>query len=563
MPESPQGLVTYAGVRGLLAATFTLSCGVGPSTITLRITPPSSPLPIGGEVVLVYGDTRIAFPDCRVLSGETNFDQRGYQTFTLTLMDGRWRWKYAVVSGEYNVRLGDGEIRQDTLKKPRELAELLFKAIGVDKYDVSRMPNDTLPAIAWDVERADVALSRLCESVGARLCYLPHGRVLVCKAGEGAMLPRRNALDAELQIDASEMPDEVRFIGGRMAWEAFFALEPVALEPSGEVVPLDKASYKPKEHGFENWGMDGTAIGDARQRAAALESVYRWYRIKTPFTAWPIPNQAKGEEIKDLRRILPIHSRRAATRTVMGRKEYLPPLLYGRYTEGHEITDEELKRFTTKPKVGSLVTESFLGDFAIDVELGIVKFSSPVYLRKQIKKAGAEYYAQAPAELTLLTAYSLRDNETRGWVREELTREVKDKPKGKRTSGKRTVDAIVRNDVECPLWLDGTSGKWTVKQNRMAFAEQANYYIDQHLAAKRQNDPATATYAGFIPIEPDGAIAQVSWLVGQDGHAYTRASRNREEAALDQTFEQRRVQDRMLELMEGFDKEKTKGARRG
>jgi hypothetical protein len=57
------------------------------------------------------------------------------------------------------------------------------------------------------------------------------------------------------------------------------------------------------------------------------------------------------------------------------------------------------------------------------------------------------------------------------------------------------------------------------------------------------------SYAGFRPINLDGAIQQVTWALDESGFARTRASRNREELLYVPSYKERRAMEKVREAL--------------
>ena len=69
-------------------------------------------------------------------------------------------------------------------------------------------------------------------------------------------------------------------------------------------------------------------------------------------------------------------------------------------------------------------------------------------------------------------------------------------------------------------------GVW---HNQADFTRRANERLDAWIEENLPKTPASAMYAGFVPIELSGLIESVRWSVSSSGHATTRASLGRED----------------------------------
>ena len=90
--------------------------------------------------------------------------------------------------------------------------------------------------------------------------------------GDGEKLPQgpsSGAVEFNESLDPPEVADSVELYGGPAEFQYDFEVEPLALEKTGEYVPLDDVSYKPAE----GWTFDAIAgalgIQPTYERAAA------------------------------------------------------------------------------------------------------------------------------------------------------------------------------------------------------------------------------------------------------------------------------------------------------
>ncbi len=526
---APQGLISYAGVSGILEGSYTLAHGTSPGVATLYIVPREGYRPPQiGTLVISYGGAKISFPDCRLDYVTDDISDDGREVWGLHVLDHRWRWNRGRVSGRYNVKIPDKEeqgIKSGTLKRPREIAKYCFEKLGEKKVDLSAMPNDQLPELEFDYDRPDQAIGKILDAVGCRVILGPSNAVRIVKAGKGKQLPKGNRLNISASFNPPEAPDTIVFAGARQLWNADIPLEAVGRDTDGSVKPIDSLSYKPAD-GWEYADPPHFHnIENQKARELARETVFRWYRIKQPFT---LPG-VDAIKVKDIENVLPIEDRQARTAKFMDKKERLPAWVYGKYCPGQETTQNNVEAI-----VGDLTrfpqTLYTLG-FSIDAELGIVKFSNAVWRFVDAPRIVGSLYK--PAELFLRTAVGFRDAEG-GWLHKEIERKT-----GARTGVE--PEYITRDDVSFMTWKTDAGA---VETNEKEYKEQAKHYLDAKVDEYKVDDPSTATYVGFVDIGLDGAIQQVTWTLDSSGKATTRASRNREEILTTPTYEQRRFLER-------------------
>jgi hypothetical protein len=107
---------------------------------------------------------------------------------------------------------------------------------------------------------------------------------------------------------------------------------------------------------------------------------------------------------------------------------------------------------------------------------------------------------------------------------------------------------VKREDIVREIYRDYVP-PGAVKDNEGECLQAAEFYMKGLFAEYEVADAQSITYPGFLPIPLDGAVQQVSWIVGSDGFAYTRASRNREELNVGPGFKERRLYDRIAAMI--------------
>jgi len=591
-----QALILYSGVEALLAGSFTLAHGVTPSTCKLYMAPQAKPLPVVGTLVISYGSQAITFPDCHAQG--LNVEVDGLTRWELTIMDHRWRWCFGEISGEYNVRDAGGKLIPDSVKSARDLAKLLFEEMGEPRADVSRVPADVYPERKWEVARPDQELAQLCDEFGLRVVLsMPNNKVMICRQGEGADLPKDSVEDAQQLFELPDRPDVIRFRAGRTQYQRALRLVPVAEEANGKLVPLNEVSYAPKWTPPLKWTKDhpwgcfdppfANTIcppeTDERKRQKFRERrelankwVFRGYRIDV--------EQSELDRILngdfDLSRILPLNSFQLVKKTgiLVGfegpfakteSRQGNPPVIFGRWNKDSSLTNLDVgypalsdadfhawARDLGKRRVptGDYIrhpAEKYDKPFTLDVERGVVLFADPVF---ELLTIDDLTNVKVPPLLYLVTSFGLREKLTRAWDHVFFDRRT-----GAKNGTKPKV--IYRSDVNYRQWLDTLLPGNPQRDNKEEVEKYAKYYLDQEERRLQLKTPSSATYTGFRLIVPDGAITQVTWFVNENGEGRTRASRNREEPAVAETFQQKRINEQLAALVNrnGDAREKDRG----
>lgn len=245
------------------------------------------PVPIGVELdrvpkklTISDGVRTVQFTQCLLQHAVPSTDGSGMSSQSCAVADRRWKWKYGQVSGKYNVRRR-GQILEETKRTPRELAELCFEAMGERKYDISKMPNDILPFIEWDMETPDAALDQLCQLVNSHVCLRADDTAAIYRDGEGNDLPNIPSSSFSDGLDFGEKPGMCGVASAPFQWQVDLTMTPVGLDKDDIIKPIDSLSYMPKG----GWGpVEVTEMEDVEKkyRKIAKETVWRWYLIGRP-----------------------------------------------------------------------------------------------------------------------------------------------------------------------------------------------------------------------------------------------------------------------------------------
>lgn len=525
-----QGLAQFPGVGAILSAEFTLSHGISPSVATVQILPqPSFTAEVGPLVFTFGGAPVVIFPDCKV--DFMSFRRGGGgDTWTLAILDRRWKWAFGWISGTYNTRDDAGNLHKDRERTPAELATRCLTAMGESRFDVSQMPADPRPLIEWDWENPAQALASLCDQLGCRVVLRLDNSVLIARLGIGATLPEDAAtLENSLNLNPPEKPQRLMVVGGKTRYQVDFRLYAVGKDTDGTIKAIDSLSYKPAggwSNEFPEAGYWNVAEGEARELAKA--TVFRWYRIAATHGDGDdlvIPTYGK---IEDGNTILPIEDKQVQTYAEAGvappdgatsPETPLPAEVFGTYYAAEYD-------FANSP-----ANTPYLRSFRILHELGIVEFAD--YVWKFDAASDME-----PATLRLRTAVSVRTDESWSWLRWTMTRQIGATPTEPRIL---KHDEIVKTVY---VTYDGDTDKvLQVITNEDEIKKQAQHYLDAAQAEYQTLVPQELAYSGLRAINPDGAIQQVTWEVGPSG-AFTRASRGNEFNLLVPSYEERRRLER-------------------
>lgn len=536
--STDQALVYWGGLDDFISATMAYTPGISPNVATVVIPPQdANKIFASGPLQFRFGSSEWTFQDCRLASIRSRLTENG-NVFDLTILDRRWKWsELGRISGFYNVRENES-IKLDTEKTPHELAILCLSEMQETNFDISQLPNDARPEIDWDYTRPAEALAALCDLLGCMIVLGLDNSVRVHRKYIGALLPTVNLKSGDVAIRPPDPPGAIAVACGRTRYQVELPLEPVGKDVDGSIKPIDLLSYAPID-GWENhdakWFTD-FPDDKAKQKKLAQESVYRWFRIKTPFR---IPTIATP--VTDVRRILPIESTQVEQWTFEGRRVDRPAWLYGEFWDGDASSKKKIDISDEDANLQEKTEAIWQRGFSIDAKTGVVKCSEQCYdlVESDVliesdgvqKKAGKK---QVPPRLWLRAAVSLREMESWGWRRYEVERIMP----GPHAAPNQTR-YYKHDDLACEVYTDFTVGKIIV-DNKTEISDAANFYLDQHVIEYNPEESLSAQYTGLRPLQVDGAIWQVGWTI-QGGIGTTTATRNRENLSLSVSLKEKRL----------------------
>lgn len=505
-----QGTASFHGIKQIVDGTISIGHGPSPSVAELSIIPQLNFIGEGGTLAFHFDGGTVTFPDCKIDYNSLRRSSQG-EMWRLKIFDRRWRWKDGAISGFYNLREEDGTIKVGTEKTPHELAALCFAAINEGGYSLAGLPNDAKPEVRWDYINPMEALAQLCDDFGCRIVLGLDNRVRICQVGIGAMLPLDGVVENSLTIDPPERPDSIVLVCGRDRYQHDFLLEAIGKDLDETIEPINDLSYKPAggwDGLLPHW-WDNVAAGKARR--LALETVFRWYRVKVPFN---LPFYGKIESLDQLA----IESEQVATVIEDGIKRNRAALIKGVWFEWllNKHTNTATLIDPDNPD------DEYHRPFTVDMKNSIVKFAEPIYKNN----SGIIPHSYGAATLRLRTACSVRDKGTLAWVRY-----VRGVNGGTSTFADFAGSRILQHDeivLNVQPVFQGTAYKvLRAIDNLAAVKEESDYYLRAAEAEYNQAAPQSLVYMGLRNIELDGAIQQVVFNVGPIG-ATTMAARNTE-----------------------------------
>jgi hypothetical protein len=551
----PQGLVSYPGLTTFTRAEYVLSQGISPGKCTLEMPQELlGGLQRTGDLTFSYGSQSITLSGCvvdqaHIASGEGGFMAR------VDILDRRWQWAEGYLSGHWNLRMPSGacadegfnttpvqvqgdatKIRQGTEKAPQDIASACLDAMGEENYDVSALPNDSRPEIAWSHVNAAKALQELCEGLGCRVVYvIDSDSVQIVTIGEGNGLPQNPAEQwVSAGMNPPETPSALTLVGGPIVWQGFLPLEAVGIDTDGSVKPIALLSYCPAK----GWSSDPkyATITDPTLKSLAEKCIYKMWRITSPIQVPTTANVVNTSgapptpmQVKLYDRLLDTHNDPNDSSRIIHKK----PEVWGYFKTGHNIT-------TVTPTTNVVYKEQ------IEVDENRWLIITPDALTRTVQQK------IQPANIQVKIAYSLRDPTTLEPYRFTLTRPL--------DSGLDTqAEEIHRDEIYLKVvgQFDNNFNLTGATDNANAdnLAQEANYYLDAAQSQYVEKDTLDVPYVGIIPIQVDGLIEQVTYSISGSG-TLTRASLATEHNPYVMPYKRRRMLEDHQEQAKAFNRAK-------
>lgn len=491
-----QAIVSYPGISHMMRAHFVLRPGTTPSTAVLDFAPQPGATFRGGDLAFQFGSTYLVFADCQVAGLTFHVSEEG-PVWRLHLHDRRWRWQFGQVSGRYNVRRDDGLLVESTERTPQQLAQQCFEAMGESDADVSELPDELRPTLEWDYDSPARALAQLLAHTSCRAVMTCQGAVRVQRLDTGDPLPLSESLmQYSLATVADATPGQLCVVTGRLRIQCDLQLEAVGIDSDGEVRPLDDLSYRP----YGGWSSVDPehfhAITDLRARELARSSVFRWYRVVTPFE---LPGHGA---VDDLRSVVPFDIEQVEEISVAGPARNRPAIVFGRWCD---YPSQAANRSDMLHPLANDPDTIVPLRFDLDRERGLIKFVRPV-----LRYVEGPY--PAPAELVLRTALGVRDPQSGAWKRIERKRQLR--------SDDLSTEYLLHDELTpsiVPQYDPASYALTGIDTNFDEVFSQADLLLD--LAALRYNTQTSqrALLAGLHSVDLLAGIDAVVWTVGPSG----------------------------------------------
>jgi hypothetical protein len=375
-------------------------------------------------------------------------------------------------------------------------------AAGETNFDVSRAPNNVYPYLDWRCGTLAGALKVVLEQIGCTVVLStinPQNPAVVYPIND----PSENPVLADSEFERNPVfqfttgcrPQKLVLCGGPIRFQTKLLLEAVGMDTDGQIKLIDDLSYKPAGGWERQWFLGFVDVPIA-QRHLALETVWRWYRVKTVIGLPGIPAVFTPASDVILDDIL--------AETIVGAdglEHRLPARLEGSFWHYGDLAGN------------SYPCGDVTGKFTIDKNNNVVKLHYPLI----------RWLAGRPtaATLYLTTSFFVRDGASRKLVSYRRERIL---------GGGGSGDKCLSHPEIWDVWIQRFAGDSCVALGNVETrTNAANAEADAILALQdpiygpyQQQD---VEYASLKNVPLNGHVAQVHWNFGVGRDPLTRASK--------------------------------------
>ena len=536
------GQVFYPGVGAYESFTITDVAGCSPAIAVLKMFPQAGLPDENGDITIQYDDENlgtqiIVFKNCHI--DATSYERNsGGQIVSVRLFDERWAWAFGEITGRYNIRLPNNWVNPKHEKTPQELATLCFQAIGVDKFDVSALPNDARPDVDWDHANPAQCLDKLVNDLGCRVVPIrSKGLWKICVTGVGDTLPENYLYnDAGDGIDPVEVPDYIKVVTSPWQYQVSLQLQPVGRDTDYSWKNISNLSYVPSDNPkaslFNDLGFgidrvmfmtcsptrvrlaDGTAISP---QELAMQTVYRCWTVN----AFPSNGAASesslfinkyGHPVKVEQLIL---SNQLAQTYVdaYGDEHNRPAFMWGQFWGPKAAGGGNYPQGTRIDYQGQqyLQSEEERTSFSLSLDPIDTRKSIVTTSKQMVYKDGDVNFSAAP--IFLCCAVQVRDADTWQPHRYEYLMQI-----GEGTDTSFCLEVLKEEIQPYAVETYDEEGNFLSSvDNEDDVIQQCKYFANAIKQTFALVQTQTRNYLGAYPIDMDGAINQVTYRIGGGG----------------------------------------------
>lgn len=520
------GTIEFPGLDAIRGGEMLFTRGPSPSSCLIRHA--TFPDDIGttvGELKIKDSDGHeVVFVDACIQRGTLREDPRSEQgrSWSVQILDRRYRWAEGSVVGDYNQRMPDGSLVEDSKRNPQELAAILLEKMGEAGYSVGVLPVTVYPRVQWNGDVPAYALERLANLFGCTIVLGLDNRVRLVQIGQGAVLDvtDANAVHYHYTCPPSKIPDGTHIHMGEVRWQLKWLLEAVGKDTDGSIKPINQLSYMPSNGWSDQWWCSFADVAEI-SKPLAHQTVWRWFRIKELAGGGLVPPLCPFD-VTSISQFLPLENRLLKP-AVIGTERYVPEAT----VEGAFWSQGDFAENTA-------TDTPYPGAFRLLGDLGIVEFEYPV-----VFLAGGTI----TNPVLYLTA-SCRVQQPNGEPRATYAYDLP-VPTG---SG----PPIVARHPELSLAIIQNytgANPTSLTTNQNAIDAEALVYATRLAIPYEDRQFQDMTFLGVVPQELDGAVAQIQWRAGIQQGCSTRVSRMQEFSVMAADTAKRRRRERTDALL--------------
>lgn len=552
----------------VINGTYTRNDGIeaGSIDLTVAVISDINVVPLAADIAFGDNTNKIILRDCR-LAGSVVSQTSSAINAQVRYRDRRWRWKQSgTITETFNRRDSEGTLIDNIgirAANANEIVNRLLNEMGETNFDVSEVSGDLFPQFEWYEERLDKALLDITDRLSLRICLFNDNKIKIKKALASGLIPQELLGTEKTKTFAQDIldkPDRIRVAGRRERIQVDIQLVAVGEDSDGTIKELSDLTYaqgitvgKSTKEQLESAAKleADLDIKETLRKAAAAwaRSGFLYYQLPDPVVITYRRVGTDGLVPGDDTETLEIPRDEAAFR-------WLPEI--NEFQTGDDGVAKRLAPFVKGIHL-TLDRESEFGainptdeedrvkiNFSIDHNLGILKFSKPVWVLDGNN-------AMIGADLLLVGAFE--------GVATIFERVLDFTNESDRIAVTRQVRVIYRDDLVWEYLDDPGTSETVITPSPTITANRAKAkaYIDEIEEEYVTDDDArTRAYPGILDsVQPDGKIDQVTWRFDSAGSGTpdTTVSWGKTH---DLTQETRRV--RLAFIQTAFDTRATKDA---
>jgi hypothetical protein len=453
------------------------------------------------------------------------------------------------------VNIVNGPFIQGTERTPVDMMKVCLAALYETGAVINKIPLAARPEANWLGVPPAQALQSVADKVGARVVFQPVANRILVDVPDGSAIVREDVpyVSSQQGFKPPDPPPAIRVIGSPILWGDWYELEPVGYEADGRIVHISKLSYQPVE-GWAKFSpgyhhvkcVQGDSPDLNTSKALAKQFVWRMWRhngfaigldgVSDPRINWSRIVWNRQLELQD-KLSLP-------EKDATGNFKTKPAKLWGqvfnkRSKQGQGLNFEKLTELEHP--------------FSVDTARGLVITQDPVYFLNKNAPEQGNFYAEPQPHLYLRTSAKIRNAEHMQYVHGQWVKFFGPPQRGvpEATVIRNELTPVFNADRDTDPAANGLP-RFKLRELQSNLDEldaAAKYYIAGEAAKYYTKPTASRSYVGWLAIDPNANISEVSWSVGPDGRPTTTISVGVEHTTWLPGYPERRRNESMLTFL--------------